>query len=56
MLHGATTGLSTVDEDVVILEIGDRHPEDSGTYPKDDLSVKKVDGAWVFSRKDGTPY
>ena len=41
---------------MVILEIGDRHPEDSGTYPADDLSVKKVDGAWVFSHKDGTPY
>lgn len=48
--------VNRTDQDVVILEIGDRHPEDSGTYPADDLSVKKVDGAWVFSRKDGTPY
>lgn len=48
--------VNRTDEDVVILEIGDRHPEDSGTYPADDLSVKKVDGKWVFSRKDGTPY
>lgn len=48
--------VNRTDEDVVILEIGDRHPEDSGEYPADDLSVKKVDGAWVFSHKDGTPY
>ncbi len=48
--------VNRTDEDVVILEIGDRHPEDSGTYPEDDLSVTKVDGAWVFSHKDGTPY
>ena len=48
--------VNRTEEDVVILEIGDRHPEDSGTYPADDLSVKKVDGEWVFSHKDGTPY
>lgn len=48
--------VNRTDEDVPILEIGDRHPEDSGEYPADDLSVKKVDGDWVFSRKDGTPY
>ena len=48
--------VNRTDEDVVLLEIGDRHPEDSGTYPADDLSVKKIDGAWVFSHKDGTPY
>jgi len=48
--------VNRTDEDVVMLEIGDRHPEDSGTYPADDLSVKKVDGAWVFLHKDGTPY
>lgn len=48
--------VNRTDMDVVILEIGDRHPEDSGTYPADDLSVKKVDGAWVYSHKDGTPY
>jgi len=48
--------VNRTDQDVVILEIGDRHPEDSGEYPADDLSVKKVEGAWVFSHKDGTPY
>ncbi|MEM7270223.1 MAG: cupin domain-containing protein [Pseudomonadota bacterium] len=48
--------VNRTDEDVVLLEIGDRHPEDSGEYPEDDLTVKKVDGAWAFAKKDGTPY
>ena len=43
-------------EDVVYLEIGDRTPGDSATYPDDDLAVVMVDGKWRFSRKDGTPY
>ncbi len=44
-------------EDVVLLEIGDRTPGDSATYPDDDLSaVAGPDGKWRFARKDGTPY
>ena len=43
-------------EDVVYLEIGDRMPGDSATYPDDDLAVVMVDGKWRFSHKDGTPY
>jgi len=43
-------------EDVVYLEVGDRTPGDAGTYPDDDLVAALVDGAWVFTRKDGTPY
>ena len=42
--------------DVVLLEIGDRHPDDAGEYPVDDLKVRKEEGRWVFSKKDGTPY
>ena len=44
--------------DVVYLEIGDRTPGDSATYPDDDLvAVKSADGRQrVFTRKDGTPY
>ena len=39
------------------LEIGDRQPNDSVTYPDDDLVAKSApDGGWVFSHKDGTPY
>ena len=44
------------DADVVFLELGDRLPGDSVIYPDDDVSAVRVDGAWRFSRKDGTPY
>lgn len=43
-------------EDVVYLEIGDRTDGDEVSYPDDDLFARFVGGAWVFSRKDGTPY
>jgi uncharacterized cupin superfamily protein len=38
------------------LEIGDRQPGDAADYPEDDLMAVRVDGAWSFTRKDGTPY
>jgi uncharacterized cupin superfamily protein len=41
---------------VVYLEIGDRTPDDSASYPDVDLAVRMVDGKWVYSRKDGRPY
>ena len=45
------------DEDVVYLEIGDRLPGDSGSYPDDDIQATVApDGKWIFTRKDGTPY
>ena len=44
------------DEDVLYLEIGDRTPGDSATYPDDDLCAKSDAGGWVFAHKDGTPY
>jgi uncharacterized cupin superfamily protein len=43
-------------EIVVYFEIGDRSPGDEVTYPDDDLLAQLVDGVWVFSHKDGTPY
>src|SRR5688572_5197436 len=45
-------------KDVIYLEIGDRTPGDSASYPDDDLiTVKSEDGkSRVFTRKDGTPY
>jgi uncharacterized cupin superfamily protein len=43
-------------QDVVYLEIGDRTPGDSATYPDDDLAVASVDGKWKVTHKDGTPY
>lgn len=43
-------------EDVVYLEVGDRSAGDEVSYPEDDLCARYVEGVWVFSRKDGTPY
>ena len=43
-------------EDVVYLEIGDRTPGDSATYPDDDIAAVAVDGGRRFAHKDGTPY
>jgi uncharacterized cupin superfamily protein len=43
--------------DVVVLEVGNRPPDDQGTYPVDDLqAVMGDDGRWRFAHKDGTPY
>lgn len=43
--------------DVVFLEVGDRSPGDTGSYPADDLlAVLGADGKWQFTHKDGTPY
>ena len=45
------------DKDVVILEIGDRSPDDEGSYPHDDLrAIFGEDGRWSFTHRDGTPY
>jgi len=45
------------DRDCVILEVGDRMPGDTASYPDDDLqAVLGPDGAWRFERKDGTPW
>lgn len=43
-------------EDVLYLEIGDRNPEDGGSYPEDDLEATWAEGGWRFHHKDGTPY
>jgi uncharacterized cupin superfamily protein len=48
--------VNRTDDEVVYLEIGDRTPGDEGSYPRDDLKAVLVDGKWVFTRKDGTPY
>jgi uncharacterized cupin superfamily protein len=42
--------------DVVLLEIGDRTPNDQATYPDDDLRAEQVEGSWRFSRRDGSPW
>ena len=38
------------------LEIGDRTPDDSASYPDVDLAVRMVEGKWVFTHKDGSPF
>jgi uncharacterized cupin superfamily protein len=42
---------------VVYLEIGDRTPGDTATYPVDDLeALQDAAGQWVFFHKDGRRY
>jgi uncharacterized cupin superfamily protein len=48
--------LNETNRPAVYLEIGDRTPDDSASYPDVDLAVRMVDGKWVYSRKDGRPY
>ena len=49
--------VNRTERDVLFLEIGDRTPGDSATYPDDDLmAVLGNDGNWQFLHKDGTPY
>jgi uncharacterized cupin superfamily protein len=42
--------------DALYLEIGDRTPTESVTYPDDDLKVVWAEGGWRVSRKDGSSY
>jgi uncharacterized cupin superfamily protein len=46
--HGAT--------DVVYLEIGSRHGDDSVVYADDDLALRRIDGQFRYFHKDGQPY
>jgi len=49
--------VNRTNEDVLYLEIGDRTPGDSVSYPDDDITaVLDRDGQWQFAHKDGTPY
>lgn len=48
--------VNETDQDVVYLEIGDRTPGESASYPDDDLRVVEVDGKKRWGHKDGTPY
>ena len=43
-------------EPVTYLEIGDRSPGDTGSYPDDDIIAILVDGKWRFTHKDGRSY
>jgi len=48
--------LNPTGEPVVYLEVGDRSPGDTVSYPDDDLQAVLVDGRWQFAHKDGRPY
>ena len=48
--------LNETSEDVLYLEVGDRSAGDVVSYPDDDLKAEFINGAWVFSHKDGSPY
>ncbi len=44
-------------EMVTYLEVGDRTPGDEVEYPNDDLkATQAVNGVWILTHKDGTPY
>jgi uncharacterized cupin superfamily protein len=42
--------------DVLYLEVGDRTPGETVTYPDDDIQGIQVDGKYHFARKDGRRY
>jgi len=46
--------VNETDQDVIYLEVGDRTPGDSVTYPDDDLQAASA-AAWTYKRKNGTP-
>jgi len=48
--------LNESDDEVVYLEVGDRLPGDAAIYPDDDLKAVQVEGQWMFTHKDGSPY
>ena len=49
--------VNRTNSDVVFLEVGDRSPGDTGSYPADDIqAVLGPDGKWQFTHKDGTAY
>jgi uncharacterized cupin superfamily protein len=48
--------VNETDRPVFYLEIGDRTADDSASYPDVDLAVRMVDGKWVFTHKDGSPF
>jgi uncharacterized cupin superfamily protein len=48
--------INQTEESVVYLEVGDRTPADSVTYPDDDLVAHLEEGKWTFTHKDGRSY
>ena len=49
--------VNRTNDEVLYLEVGDRTPGDSVSYPDDDLrAVLDSNGKWKFVHKDGAPY
>lgn len=49
--------VNRTDAEAIYLEVGDRTPGDSVSYPDDDLvAVRDEQGKWQFMHKDGTAY
>jgi uncharacterized cupin superfamily protein len=48
--------INETDRPAVYLEVGDRTPGDGASYSDVDLAAHLVDGKWVYTRKDGSPY
>jgi uncharacterized cupin superfamily protein len=49
--------VNRTNDEVLYLEVGDRTPGDSVSYPDDDLkAVLDGNGKWQFVHKDGAPY
>jgi len=47
---------NNTDVPVVYLEIGSRVDDERAEYPDVGMKAHKVDGNWIFTRNDGTPY
>jgi len=47
---------NNTDMPVVYLEIGSRVHDERAEYPDVGMKAHKVDGNWIFTRNDGTPY
>jgi uncharacterized cupin superfamily protein len=49
--------INRTSSDVLYIEIGDRNPGDSASYPDDDIAAAlDENGKWRFTRKDGSAY
>ena len=49
--------VNRTDQEVLLLEVGDRSPGDEVDYPDDDLRAELgEDGRWSYLHKDGRPY
>jgi len=47
---------NNTDTPVVLLEVGSRVPDERADYADIDMKAHKVEGEWIFTRNDGTPY